>query len=69
MNLRTEESGRALERGSRCREDLNKSQCIDFFVRPEMKKKKKKKKNVAVVAERWPLAEVDYSKEWGIKRL
>ena len=61
-----------LERGSRCREDLNKSQCIDFFVRPEIKKKikkNKKKKNVAVVAERWPLAKVDYSKEWGIKRL
>ena len=33
-----------LERGSRCREDLNKSQCMDFFVRPEIKKKKKKKK-------------------------
>ena len=29
---------------------------MDFFVRPEIKKKKKK--NVAVVAERWPLAEV-----------
>ena len=28
---------------------------MDFFVRPEIKKKKK---NVAVVAERWPLAEV-----------
>ena len=33
-----------LERGSRCREDLNKSQCMDFFVRPEIKKKQKKKK-------------------------
>ena len=33
-----------LERGSRCREDLNKSQCIDFFVRPGIKEKKKKKK-------------------------
>ena len=33
-----------LERGSRCREDLNKSQCMDFFVRPEIKKKKKKKR-------------------------
>ena len=30
-----------LERGSRCREDLNKSQCMDFFVRPEIKKKKR----------------------------
>ena len=37
-----------LERGSRCREDLNKSQCMDFFVRPEIKKKQKKKKT-------WPL--------------
>ena len=43
---------------------------MDFFVRPEIKKKKtKKQKNVAVVAERWPLAEVDYNKEWRIKRL
>ena len=33
-----------LERGSRCREDLNKSQCIVFFFRPVIKKKKKKKK-------------------------
>ena len=39
-----------LERGSRCREDLNKSQCMDFFVRPEIKKKKKKKKKKT-----WPL--------------
>ena len=41
---------------------------MDFFVRPEIYIYKRKKL-VAVVAERWPLAEVDYNKEWGIKRL